>query len=308
MAEITIKKSKMSRMSGSEKVFHVFSIVIMTIMGLICFLPCVHVFAKSISYGPFVTSGKILFIPKKIQFETMKYLLEETGFFTSLKNSLIVTILGTTISMFTTITTAYPLSKPDFPLRKFVVMLYVISMVFFGGIVPAYMVVNRIGILDTYAACILPFAIVQFNMFVVKSYFEGLPESVEEAARIDGASDLQTLVRIVIPMSVPIIATVALLYAINYWNNYFHAMMYTSSSSMRTLQVYLYDIINNGQAVMENLQSGATGSNMGNYAVNLTSEGLIAASVVLSIIPIISIYPLVQRYLVGGITIGSVKG
>lgn len=305
---VEIKKFRMTRMSGSEKVFHVVAVVVMTIMGLICFLPCLHVLAKSISFGPDVTAGKILFIPKKIQFETMKYLLEETGFFTSLKNSIIVTALGTAISMFTTITTAYPLSKPEFPLRKIVVVLYVVSMVFFGGIVPAYMVVNRLGILDTYAAMILPFAIVQFNMFVVKSYFEGLPESVEEAARIDGASDVQTLVRIVLPMSVPIIATVSLLYAINYWNNYFHAMMYTSSSHMRTLQVYLYDIINNGQAVMENLQSGATGANTGNYAVNITSEGLIAASVVLSIIPIISIYPLVQKYLIGGITIGSVKG
>lgn len=302
------RKSKLVRLSASERAFHTVSVVAMTVMGLICVLPCLHVLAKSISYGPDVTAGKILFIPKKIQFETMKYLLEETGFFTSLKNSLIVTFFGTAISMFTTITTAYPLSKPDFPLRKFVIMLYVISMVFFGGIVPAYMVVNRLGILDTYAAMILPFAIVQFNMFVVKSYFEGLPESVEEAARIDGATDIQTLVRIVLPMSVPIIATVSLLYAINYWNNYFHAMMYTSSSSMRTLQVYLYDIINNGQAVMENLQSGAVGTNTGTYAVNITSEGLIAASVVLSIIPIIAIYPLVQKYLVGGITIGSVKG
>lgn len=308
LMNLKMRKSKLVRMSGSEKAFHAVAVIAMTVMGLICVLPSIHVLAKSISYGPDVTAGKILFIPKKVQFETMQYLLRETGFFISLKNSLIVTLFGTALSMFTTITTAYPLSKPDFPLRKFVIMLYVISMVFFGGIVPAYMVVNRLGILDTYAAMILPFAIVQFNMFVVKSYFEGLPESVEEAARIDGASDIQTLVRIVIPMSVPIIATVSLLYAINYWNNYFHAMMYTSSSSMRTLQVYLYDIINNGQAVMENLQSGAVGTNTGSYAVNITSEGLIAASVVLSIIPIIAIYPLVQKYLIGGITIGSVKG
>ena len=178
----------------------------------------------------------------------------------------------------------------------------------FGGIVPAYMVVNTLGILDTYWAIILPFAIVQFNMFVMKSYFEGLPESIEEAAQIDGASDVQTLVRIVIPMSKPVIATVSLLYAVNYWNNYFHAMMYTNSSSMRTLQVYLYDIINNGQAFLESLYSGSLGTNLGNSMVNITTDGMVAAAVTLSIIPIIAVYPFVQRYLIKGITLGSVKG
>jgi len=180
-------------------------------------------------------------------------------------------------------------------------------MVFFGGIVPAYMVVNTLGILDTYWALILPYAIIQFNMFVVKSYFEGIPESIEEAAYIDGAGDVQTLILIVLPMSTPIIATISLLYAINFWNNYFHAMLYTSSSSMRTLQVFLYDLINSGQAMMENLYSGAFGSTEGQRAINITADGIVSAAVTLSLIPIILVYPFVQRYLIQGITIGSVK-
>ena len=281
-----IRKLKLK--STSERAFTIAAYIIMTALALICIFPCLHVFSKSI--------------------KTMEYILEKTEFFNCLKNTLIVTVLGTAISMFTTITTAYPLSKPKMPGRKLFVMLYVISMVFFGGIVPAYMVVNTLGILDTYWAIILPFAIVQFNMFVMKSYFEGLPESIEEAAQIDGASDVQTLVRIVIPMSKPVIATVSLLYAVNYWNNYFHAMMYTNSSSMRTLQVYLYDIINNGQAFLESLYSGSLGTNLGNSMVNITTDGMVAAAVTLSIIPIIAVYPFVQRYLIKGITLGSVKG
>ena len=174
-------------------------------------------------------------------------------------------------------------------------------MVFFGGMIPAYMVVRSLGLLDTYAACILPFAIVQFNMFIVKNYFESLPESVEESARIDGAGDLRTLVSIVCPMSKPVIATVGLLYAINYWNNYFHAMMYTRSPDMNTLQVYLSNIINNSQDFIQNLASN-------NYMVNITSEGMVAAAVTLSIIPIVALYPFVARFMVQGITIGSVKG
>lgn len=301
-----IRKLKLK--STSERAFTIAAYIIMTALALICIFPCLHVFSKSISGGNLVATGQIYFTPKAIQFETMEYILEKTEFFNCLKNTLIVTVLGTAISMFTTITTAYPLSKPKMPGRKLFVMLYVISMVFFGGIVPAYMVVNTLGILDTYWAIILPFAIVQFNMFVMKSYFEGLPESIEEAAQIDGASDVQTLVRIVIPMSKPVIATVSLLYAVNYWNNYFHAMMYTNSSSMRTLQVYLYDIINNGQAFLESLYSGSLGTNLGNSMVNITTDGMVAAAVTLSIIPIIAVYPFAQRYLIKGITLGSVKG
>ena len=147
----------------------------------------------------------------------------------------------------------------------------------------------------------LPFAIVQFNMFIVKNYFESLPESIEESARVDGAGDMRILVSIVCPMSKPVIATVSLLYAINYWNNYFHAMMYTKSPDMNTLQVYLYNIISNSQDFVENLASG-------NFMINITSEGMVAAAVTISLLPMIILYPFVSRFMIQGITIGSVKG
>ncbi len=290
----------------SEKIMSVIAYIVMTLLALVAILPCLHVISKSISTGSAVTAGRVVFWPVGFQIDTIKYVFTKTSFFNSLKNSLIVTILGTAISMFTTITTAYPLSRQDFKGHRVVTVLYVISMVFYGGIVPAYMVVFTIGILDTYWACILPFAIVQFNMFIVKNYFEGLPSEVEESAAIDGANDIRTLVSIVIPMSVPVLATVALLYAINYWNNYFHVMMYTNSSSMRTMQLYLYDIINNSQAFAENLLSGAVGRS--SYLDNVTTEGMVATAVTLSIIPIIAAYPFIQRYMVHGITVGSVKG
>jgi ABC-type sugar transport system, permease component len=307
-AKMKTKSISKKPASKSEIAFTRFAYVFMSILALLCILPCLHVISKSISGGDFVTAGKVFFWPRQIQFEAVEYILFKTSFFDCLKNTLIVTIVGTLISMFSTITTAYPLSKPSMPGRKLFVLLYVFSMVFFGGIVPAYMVVNTLGLLDTYWGVILPFAIVQFNMFVMKSYFEGLPESIEEAAHIDGAGDIQTLVLIVIPMSKPVIATVSLLYAVNYWNNYFHAMMYTSSESMKTLQVYLYDIINNGQAFLENLYSGAMGANLGNTMQNITTDGMISAAVTLSIIPIVLVYPFVQRFMIQGITIGSVKG
>ena len=295
-------------LDSSEKVVIVISYVVLTLFALIAILPCLHVVSKSLSAGTSVTAGKVYFWPVGIQFDTIKYVLTKTSFFTSLKNSLIITVLGTAIAMFSTITTAYPLSKPAFKGRKVITLLYVISMVFFGGIVPAYMVVQTLGLLDTYWGCILPFAIVQFNMFLVKNYFESLPSHVEESAQIDGANDVRTLVSIVLPMSKPVIATVALLYAITYWNNYFHVMMYTKSSSMRTMQLYLYDIINNGQAFAENLYSGSMGSATGGISNNVTTDGMVAAAVTMSIVPIIAAYPFIQKFMIQGITLGSVKG
>ena len=305
-------KSKGIAMDASEKFVTGFAYVLMTIFSLIAILPCLHVISKSVSGGTYVAAGNVWFWPRGFQLETMEYILFKTAFFTGLKNSLIVTFVGTVVSVAVSVTTAYPLSKTNFKGRKPVTLLYVFSMVFFGGIVPAYMVVQMLGLLDTYAGMILPFAIVQFNMFIVKNYFEGLPETVEESARIDGAGDLTILTKIVIPMSTPVIATVTLLYAINYWNNYFHAMMYTQSADMKTLQVYLYDLINTGSAFMENIASGGLfgdSANMGTgLSVNITAEGLTASAVTLSLIPIVALYPFVQRFLVKGITIGSVKG
>ncbi|MCI7097076.1 MAG: carbohydrate ABC transporter permease [Clostridiales bacterium] len=288
-------------MDASEKFVTIFAYILMTVFALVAILPCLHVVSKAFSKGTYVTAGLVNFWPKGFQLETIKYILFQTDFFNALKNTLIVTIVGTAVSVIASVTTAYPLSKPQFKGRKVITLLYVFSMVFFGGMIPAYMVIQMLGIKDTYAAMILPFAIVQFNMFIVKNYFEGLPETIEESARIDGAGDLRILVSIVCPMSTPVIATVALLYAINYWNNYFHAMMYTQSPSMQTLQVYLYNLIQSGSGYLENMAGGTLTS-------NITPEGLTAAAVTLSIIPIILLYPFVQRFLIKGITIGSVKG
>lgn len=300
-------KIKRIPLDGSEKLVSTMAYILLSLFALLAILPVMHVVSKAVSNGSQVTAGLIYFWPRGIQIETIKYVLNETSFFTSLKNSLIVTLVGTLISMFCTITTAYPLSKPSFKGRKFFTLLYVISMVFFGGIIPAYMVVRTLGLVDTYWGVILPFAIVQFNMFIVKSYFEGLPESIEESAKIDGAGDLRVLTAIVLPMSKPVVATISLLYAINYWNNYFHAMMYTNSPGMRTMQLYLYDIIENGQAFAENLYGGwNTGG--GAISSHVTTNGIVAAAVTMSLVPIIAAYPFIQKFMIRGITIGSVKG
>jgi len=283
-----------------EKIIIVLSYVFMGIAGLIAIIPVLHVLAKSVSSGAAVTAGMVKLWPVNFQLETIIFILKDTNFFTSLFNSLFVTVVGTMVSMFATITTAYPLSKVNLKGRKFVLMLYIITMLFYGGTVPTYMIIKSLGLLNTYAALILPFVIIQFNMLIVKNYLESFPESIEESAKLDGASDFKILIFLVIPIAMPVVATVSLLYAVNYWNNYFHAMLFTSTPNMKTLQLFLYDTINAAEEMVEKLVS--------NKATNVSIEGVRSAAIVLSMIPIICLYPLVQRFLVKGITIGSVKG
>ncbi len=294
------EKSSLVIRDNTEKAVSIISTVVMGIFALLAIIPCLHVLAKAFSSAESVTAGLVTFFPIGFQLETVGFVLQKTVFLRSLANTVLVTAVGTLISVLVTITTAYPLSKPELRGRKLILLLYIFSMVFYGGMVPSYMVVKTLGILDTYAALILPFVIVQFNMLIVKNYFEGLPESMEESAKLDGAGYFRILFSIICPVSMPVIATVSLLYAVTYWNNYFHALLYTSSPTMKTLQLFLYDTIYEAETMIEQL--------LGASAVNVSIEGIRSAAVVLSIFLIILFYPFVQRFFVQGITVGSVKG
>ena len=283
-----------------EKAISCVSYVIMGIAAALAMIPFLHVFSKAFSSASSVTGGLVKLWPVGFQAETAAFVLTDTIYFRSLFNTVFVTVVGTVLSMVVTITTAFPLSKPSLKGRKLILLLYIFSMLFYGGMIPAFMVVKSLGILNTYAALILPFIIIQFNMLIVKNYFEGLPESIEESARLDGTGNIRLLVSIICPMSKPVIATVSMLYAVNYWNNYFHALLYTNSASMKTLQLFLYDTIYSAESLIEKLRT--------NEVTNVSSEGIRSAVVVLSVIPIVLLYPFVQRYFVQGITIGSVKG
>lgn len=288
------------RRDTSGNVICLLSYGIMGLFGLFAVVPFLHVISKGISGASAVTSGAVLFWPVDFQLETVWFVMTETIYLQALFNSVIVTVFGTIASMLVSITTAYPLSKVRLKGRRAILILYVFSMVFYGGMIPAYLVVKTLGILDTYFALILPFVIIQFNMLIIKNYFEGLPESIEESARLDGAGYGVILFRIVCPVSKPVIATVSLLYAVNYWNNYFHAMLYTSSASMKTLQLFLYDMVYSSEQITEKISAEPSAA--------LSVEGVRSAAIILSILPIIAVYPYIQKYFVQGITIGSVKG
>lgn len=287
---------------ASEKFVSGLAVVVAVLFILICLLPCFHVLATAVSSGAAEVSGMVGLLPVGFQLEGLKTIVVGTDFVQCLGNSLYVTIVGTIISLIITTMFAYAMSKTHLKGRKVLTMICIVAMVFSGGMVPEFIVMKKLGLTNTFWSLILPRGMTIFNMLLVKNYFEGLPESVMESAKIDGAGDFRTLVSIVLPMSTPVIATTGLLYAIAYWNNYLHPVLYINDPSMRTLQVFLRDLLADSSTVLEQLDRSPE-------TAGLVSTGVITAGVtVMGVIPILLLYPFVQRYMVQGITIGSEKG
>ncbi|QNK59569.1 MULTISPECIES: carbohydrate ABC transporter permease [Paenibacillus] len=284
----------------SDRWFDAVNNVLIVVVGLICLLPFLHVLAKSFSDQASVMGNKITFYPIGMHLEAFRFVFAHTRFFEALQVTLLVTIIGTALSLTITILAAYPLSKPEFKGRKPILLLYVFSMLFYGGIIPGYILMKELGLLNTIWAMIVPLLVVPFNLFVCKTFFEGIPESIEESAKIDGATNLRILRSIVLPISLPVIATLGIFYAVGYWNNYFHPLIYISSVDLKPLQLFLYETIANTEELLQEQPD--------TVRLSMAPEGFRAATVISSIVPILLVYPFLQRYFVTGMTLGSVKG
>ncbi|MBI9095914.1 MAG: carbohydrate ABC transporter permease [Sphaerochaeta sp.] len=286
-------------MKKTRNVFEIVNYSILALLGFVTLFPFLNVVAKSMSGAAAVSSGKVFIFPINFQLETYQHILFKSTFLQSFKVSVIVTVCGTLLAMTCTILTAYPLSRPHFRGRKFFTVLYIFSMVFYGGMVPSYLLMKSLGLIDTLSSLIVALLVSPFNMFVLKSYFEQLPDSIEESARIDGAGDFTILSKIILPMSKPVLATVTMFYSVAYWNDYFHPMLFIDSPSKKTLQLFLYETVKSPETIIEQFSS----SNL----VNISIDGITSTAVVCATLPIILIYPLVQRFLMSGMTIGAVK-
>lgn len=284
----------------SDRWFDAVNNALIVVVGLICLLPFLHVLAKSFSDQASVMGNKITFYPIGMHPEAFRFVFAHTRFFEALQVTLLVTIIGTALSLTITILAAYPLSKPEFKGRKPILLLYVFSMLFYGGIIPGYILMKELGLLNTIWAMIVPLLVVPFNLFVCKTFFEGIPESIEESAKIDGATNLRILRSIVLPISLPVIATLGIFYAVGYWNNYFHPLIYISSVDLKPLQLFLYETIANTEELLQEQPD--------TVRLSMAPEGFRAATVISSIVPILLVYPFLQRYFVTGMTLGSVKG
>lgn len=285
--------------SGGDRVLRVINVVLLSLLGLVCLLPFVHMVAKSLSGRAAVSAGRVAFWPIDWTLSTYRYVLQDDLFWRTFQNSAFITIVGTLLALTITTMAAYPLSKPGFKGRKVILLLYVFSMLFYGGMISVYILMRALNLLNTLWCQIIPLVLSQYNLFIMKTFFEGLPEAIEESARIDGAGPARTLVSIVLPLSLPSLATIALFYAVAYWNGYYHAMIFVTRADAKPLQLYLYEMITTTQNLYELDPAQAAG---------LSSSGIQAAAIVVSSIPILAIYPFLQKYFVHGLTIGSVKG
>lgn len=265
-------------------------------------LPFVNVLSKSVSEEWAVVSGKVGVFPVGFQLETMKFVVTSNQFLRSFGVSLFITAVGTALSLILTAVSAYPLSKRQLPGISFIMVLFIFTMLFNGGIIPNYMLIRNLGLINSLWSLILPVMINVFNLLVIKSYFEGLPESLEESARMDGARTYTILFRILLPLSGPVLATIALFYAVYYWNDFFNPMLYINSPSLKPLQLYLRDIVMDANSVTAGINRSA------DDLMNVSPEGVRSATVIASTIPILLVYPFLQKYFIKGVLIGSVKG
>jgi len=284
----------------SYKVFKVVNVIILLLVVYITLFPFLNVVAQSFSGRAQIEAGQVTLIPKGFNVLTYKTILHDKTFWTSYRNTIVYTVVATFISIVMTTMFAYVLSKKRLIGRKFFTSLAIFTMFFNGGLIPNYILIKTLGMTNTIWAMVIPGAISIFNMLIMKSFFEGMPEELEEAASIDGSTTYGTLVRIILPLSKPILATMVLFYAVGNWNSWFGAFLYLDKSNMFPVTLYL-----------RNLLAGATsGQSAGATAADdLTQIGanIKAVTMVLTVLPILMVYPFVQKYFVSGIMLGSVK-
>ncbi len=278
-----------------NRVFHIVNYILLTLIVLLCLVPFVNIIAKALS----TYTGKAVFLlPHEITWYNFSYVFTNWPYFRSFLVSAGVTLCGTALSVGVMFAAAYALSKQDFPLRKGVMVFFIIIMLFSGGIVPNFFVMKMLGLLNTPLALVFPSVVQVYNLILLKNYVEGVPREIEESAHIDGATNLQVMVKILIPVSLPAIASVALFTAVTYWNNYFNALIYLSPSSEQFYPLALF--INN--------YINSAANELGDLTYYHQKSFIEMAMIIVSIIPILAVYPFVAKFFVRGVTVGSVKG
>ena len=287
------------KMSKGYRVFQVVNTIIMILVVFVTLYPFVWLVAQSFSSDAAVAAGQVTFLPVDFTTATYKYLLRDNRFFRYYGNTIIYYAVGTFISVVGTALLAYPLSKPELRLNKFFTPFVVFTMYFAGGLIPNYILVTQwLHLGDTIWAVVLPGAISTFNLLLMKSFFAGLPGELEEAAAMDGMGVYGIFVKIIIPLSKPIIATMCLFYLVGMWNEWFGPFLYLNQDSMKPISLWVRQLV-------EGANSVDTSSSAEASSVQATLK---SATMVLTSAPIICVYPFVQRYFVQGMTMGAVKG
>lgn len=300
-----LQAKRRHRMAREGWLFHLFNYGMLSVLTLACLFPFLNTFASAFSDNHAIQSGQVSFYPVGFQLDAMRTVAMDSAVQRSFLVTVFVTLLGTLLNMLFTIITAYPLSRKDLRGRGIIMNYILITMVFSGGMIPSYLLVKELGLLNNILSIILPGVISSFNMIVMKTFFQNMPEELREAATMDGCSNVRYIARIAVPLSMPAIVTVSLFYAVHHWNNYFAPLLYLDNQDLHTLQVKLRSILLLSQINFEFIEGTA---GMQENELSVIQESLKAATIVFATVPILLVYPWLQKYFVKGAMIGSVKG
>lgn len=288
--------------SGNDRILTYGCYILLLAAAALIVLPILNLVAVSFSSQVPVVGGKVRFMPIGFQIESYKYVIGSRQFFSSLGVSLFVTLAGSAAALVLNVMAAYPLSKRNIPGRKVLLFLFVFTMMFSGGIIPSYLLIMKLNLINSVWSLILPQVISVYNLLIIKNYFEALPEALEEAARIDGAGRLKILRSVILPISKPVLATVFMFYAVSYWNCYFDAKMYITKRELMPIQQYLQTVIFEAKSPAGDFALSISGG------MNVAAQSVVNATVVCAMIPMMILYPSLQRFFAKGTTIGAVKG
>ncbi|WP_084129051.1 carbohydrate ABC transporter permease [Demequina sp. NBRC 110055] len=286
--------------SRSEKALDVTNALVLIALGLVTVVPFIFVIAGSFATESELTARPFFLWPEQFTTASYDFILSTDTFLRSLLVTVGVTVFGTLVQLLLTFTMAYPLSKRYLPGRTLILNLVVFTMVFTGGMIPTFLVVKSMGLLDSYWALILPLAISPFYLIIVKNFFQELPEELQQAAKVDGCSEIGVFFRIVLPLSKPVLATFALFYAVGIWNDFMSPLLYINDSSMWTLQMFVRQVTS----------SASLSNTLGQTNLDIVppEQGVQFAVIVAATLPILILYPFLQKHFAKGILIGAVKG
>lgn len=288
--------------SFGENLGHAIIAAVLFIMALVCLYPFWHVFMYSLSDSQAAMGGGFFFFPRGFSVTQYKVLLRTSNMFRSFMVSLIRVLIGVPFNIIMTATLAYPIANRKLPCRGVISMLVFFTMIFSGGLIPSFLINRMLGLYNNPLVYLLPGAISAYNMMVMKSYFISLPDELSESAQLDGANVLTILIRIIIPVSIPVIAALAMFYGVGHWNSWFDGVIYIDSKKWQLFQVFL-----RGMMMESSYQNLAGISDISDLS-SLTEESVKMAAISMSLVPILIAYPFIQRYYIKGLMIGAVKG
>lgn len=291
----------MNSNAANAKVVDIVIMAVVGVISLLCLLPMVHLLALSFSSNGAIMAGDVTLFPVGLNFDAYKSVFLHSAMVRSLGFTILLVAIFTAVAMFMTIIAAYPLTKSSLKGRNFFMIVIVLTMFFSGGIIPDYLLMKELKLLDTIWVLVVPGAISAFYLIIMKSFFSSIPIELEESARMDGAGHFKILWSVILPLSLPAIATLSLFYAVGRWNGFQDALIYITSQNLYPIQLKLYALVISGQAndfaIMEAQNAGAP-----------VPQSLKAASIMFGTLPILVVYPFIQRYFISGVMIGAVKG